>query len=83
MNLCKLGIHRPLRKHSFNFIEKVTDLSIYDAECPCGKKWMTNSPLGWGFKVEKKGGINVISRNTKTTKSVRFTHRKDHERPGR
>lgn len=50
--LCKLGIHRPLKNHRYAFTDKVTDLSVYHAECDCGKKWFVDSPLGYfGFKV--------------------------------
>ena len=52
--LCKLGWHRPLVNHHHNFIDKVSGKTVYDAECPCGKKWMVDSPFGFGgFKVEK------------------------------
>jgi len=50
---CKIGIHRPLRNHYCNFIDKISGKTVFEAECPCGKKWMTDSPGGWGYKIEK------------------------------
>ena len=52
--LCKIGVHRPLRNYSYNFTDQVSGLPVYDAECPCGKKWMTDGHMWWGFKVEKQ-----------------------------
>ena len=50
--LCKLGIHRPLTNHEFRFIDRVSGKSVYIAECPCGKKWLTDSLSKWfGFRV--------------------------------
>jgi len=52
--LCSIGLHRPLRGHHHNFIDKVSGLTVYNATCPCGKKWMTDSPFKFfGFKVER------------------------------
>ena len=54
MNLCSIGIHRPLQEHHHNFIDSVSGDTVYDAVCPCGKKWMTDSRNGYlGFKAEK------------------------------
>lgn len=52
--LCALGWHRPLRGHRHNFIDKVSGDTVYNAECPCGKKWMVDSPFSFfGCKVER------------------------------
>ena len=52
--LCAIGIHRPLKGHTHNFIDKVSGQTVYNAECPCGKKWMVDSPFSFGgFKVER------------------------------
>ena len=56
--LCKLGIHRPLTIKEFNFTDIVSHKSVRNAQCPCGKEWMTDSLNRWfGFKVEKQGHI--------------------------
>ena len=60
--LCSIGIHRPLSGHSYNFIDKVSGKTVYNATCPCGKKWMVDSPFMFtGFKVERFTGHNVES----------------------
>jgi hypothetical protein len=52
--LCKIGIHRPLIGHSHNFIDKVSGKTVYDVKCPCGKRWMTDSPFKYfGFKCPR------------------------------
>ena len=52
--LCAFGWHRPLQKHSHNFIDKVSNKTVYNAKCPCGKKFMVDSPFGYfGSKVER------------------------------
>lgn len=52
--LCRIGLHRPLRRHRHNFIDRVSGQTVYDAKCSCGKEFMVDSPFGWfGFKVEK------------------------------
>lgn len=49
-----MGIHRPLINHSFNFTDIVSGKSVYNVECPCGKKWMVDSMSKFfGHKVEK------------------------------
>lgn len=56
-NLCRFGIHRPLRNHVAYFTDKVSGKIVYSATCSCGKVWMTDSPFGfWGFRIKKKGG---------------------------
>jgi len=53
--LCSIGLHRPLKGHHHNFIDKVSGNTVYNATCPCGKKWMTDSASKFfGFKVERK-----------------------------
>lgn len=52
--LCKLGIHRPLKKIQCLFIDKVSGKEVWLCTCPCGKKWMNDSLCGWGgLKVER------------------------------
>ena len=52
--LCRLGWHRPLRGHQANFRDVVSGKMVFNADCPCGKHWMTDSPAPWfGFKVER------------------------------
>lgn len=52
--LCKFGIHRPLRGHSHNFIDRVSGKTVFNVKCPCGKEYMVDSLFGWfGTKVEK------------------------------
>jgi hypothetical protein len=52
--LCKLGWHRPLKNHKYNFTDKVSGKTVFNAVCPCGKKWMTDSPFGFfGCKVDR------------------------------
>jgi len=52
MPLCILGIHRPLSGHRLSFIDSVSGQTVYVAKCPCGKKWMVDSPFSMlGFKV--------------------------------
>lgn len=53
--LFRLGIHRPLFNHWYNFTDKVSGKSVYNAECFCGKKCMVDNCFGFfGFKVERK-----------------------------
>ena len=50
--LCKIGIHRPLKKHKFIFVDGISHKSVYEAECSCGKIWLVNSTCGFfGHKV--------------------------------
>ena len=54
-NLCKIGIHRPLKIKTCLFVDNVSGKEVFSATCPCGKKWMTDSIFGWfGFKTEKE-----------------------------
>jgi len=48
--LCKIGIHRPLKNHHHNFIDRVSGKTVYDAICPCGKR-------AWRVLGTKTGGI--------------------------
>jgi len=51
--LCKLGIHRPLKRHKPYFHDHIGQLEVYRAQCPCGKGWMIGGKKRWfGFKVE-------------------------------
>ena len=53
--LCRIGLHRPLKQHHHNFIDKVSGKTVYTAKCPCGIEWMTDSIFGWfGFKVKRR-----------------------------
>lgn len=53
--LCKLGIHRPLNIKHCQFIDTVTHKEVFEAYCPCGKRFLTDSVWGWfGSKVESK-----------------------------
>ena len=51
--LCLIGIHRPLKVMDSKFWDKVAHKMVFDAECSCGKKFMTDDINGWkGFKLE-------------------------------
>jgi len=53
--LCKIGLHRPLKDHQYNFTDIVSGKEVFIARCPCKKVWMVDSLFGFeGFKVEKK-----------------------------
>lgn len=53
--LCKIGLHRPLKDHHYNFTDRVSGQAVFNAVCPCGQQWMVDSPFGWlGFKIEKQ-----------------------------
>ena len=53
--LCKLGIHRPLKILNCDFIDRVSGKEVFNATCPCGKKWLTDSVFGWfGFKTKRR-----------------------------
>lgn len=50
---CLIGIHRPLKVMDAYFKDVISGKMVFDAECPCGKKFMTDNINGWkGFKVE-------------------------------
>lgn len=50
--LCKLGWHRPLKRHIYSFTDVVSGKAVYNAECPCGLKWKVDSMAGLrGYKV--------------------------------
>ena len=51
--LCKLKVHW-MRNHHHNFIDSVSGKTVFNAECPCGKRWMvdTLSPITF-FKVDR------------------------------
>ena len=52
--LCLIGIHRPLKVMDAHFQDQVSGKMVFNAECSCGKKFMTDDINGWfGFKVEK------------------------------
>lgn len=52
MKLCKIGIHRPLKRIQSLFIDKVSGKTVFLAECPCGQHYMTDSCNPWfGFTV--------------------------------
>ncbi len=51
--LCLIGIHRPLKIMDAKFQDVVSKKMVFEAKCPCGKRFMTDSFNGWfGFKVE-------------------------------
>ena len=51
--LCYLGIHRPLKNHSYYCIDMISRKQKYKAICPCGKQWLTDSNNPWlGFKIK-------------------------------
>jgi len=53
--LCIAGIHRPLKIKDCAFIDQVTHKEVFNAICPCGKKWLTDSVFGWfGDKMLKE-----------------------------
>ena len=53
--LCKIGIHRPLKNHTYDFTDKVSRMTVYEAECSCGIKWMVDSPFKYfGHKIKKE-----------------------------
>jgi hypothetical protein len=53
--LCKLGWHRPLYNHRFNFVETYSGKTVYNAECRCGIRFMVDSLSGFGgFKVKRQ-----------------------------
>ena len=53
--LCRIGIHRPLKIKSSNFTDTVSGKTVFNAECSCKKKWLTDGVFGWfGTKTLKK-----------------------------
>ncbi len=53
--LCKIGIHRPLHGFHGLFQDVVSHKTVFEATCPCGKKWMTDSLFRWaGYKIEEE-----------------------------
>lgn len=59
ISLCRFGVHRPLRGHRHNFIDRVSGKTVYTAKCPCGKEHMVDSLSPWlGLRVEEEGGGN-------------------------
>ena len=58
--LCRLNIHRPLKNHHHTFTDCVSGKTVFDAECPCGLKFMVDSQFGFcGFKVAKTDNQSV------------------------
>jgi hypothetical protein len=52
--LCKIGLHWPLKIKSCSFIDKVSGKEVFNAECSCGKQWLTDGIFGlFGFRVKK------------------------------
>ena len=50
---CKLGLHWRMKVLDCMFIDVVSWRSVYEAVCPCGRKWMVDSRHGFPlFKVE-------------------------------
>lgn len=50
--LCKIGIHRPLKIGSINFVDIINNKAVRNAKCSCGKEWLTDSISGWwGFRI--------------------------------
>jgi len=57
-----MGWHRPLKNHHHNFIDKVSNKTVFNAECSCGKMFMVDSPFWFfGFKVEKENKGNLFN----------------------
>ena len=56
--LCRIGIHW-MSGHTSNFIDIVSGKIVFNATCPCGKKWMVDSlfPLPT-FKIERSESKN-------------------------
>lgn len=53
--LCRLGVHRPLRGHSFLFHDIVSGKRVFAARCPCEIRWLTDSLFGFfGFRIKTK-----------------------------
>ena len=43
------------------FVDIVSGKTVFEAVCPCGKHWMTDSVFGFpGFKVEMKRAAKVL-----------------------
>ncbi len=40
--LCIFGIHRPLKVMDAYFKDEVTGKMVFEAVCPCGKKFVIN-----------------------------------------
>jgi hypothetical protein len=50
--LCKIGIHRPLKRQQSMFRDIVSGKIVFLSKCPCGKEWMTDSFYGFlGLKI--------------------------------
>ena len=49
---CKLGWHRPLKRHIYNFTDLVSGKVVYNARCSCGLKWNVDSSKS-GFSGHK------------------------------
>ena len=45
--LCRMEVHRPLKGHTLQFIDRVSGKSVYKAMCSCGKEWLVDSPFGF------------------------------------
>ena len=52
--LCRIGLHWPMRGHSYAFTDVVEGCGVYDAVCPCGREWLVNATAFPTFKVERK-----------------------------
>ena len=44
---CRIGLHRPLKISHCQFIDTVTHKEVFEAYCPCGKRWLTDNIFGW------------------------------------
>ena len=51
--LCRIGLHWPLKGHTFEFTDWVSGKAVNMTTCPCGRKWMTDTMSSYPFfKVE-------------------------------
>lgn len=52
---CKIGLHWPMSKHVFKFVDDIAGDMIYYAVCPCGKTW----------RIETKGKYPIFKKEIK------------------
>lgn len=55
---CKTGLHWRMNIVQSLFVDVVTGKTVFEAVCPCGKHWMTDSIAGFPFfkvEMEKHG----------------------------
>ena len=49
--LCRIGIHRPLKAFAYEFWDKVANKEIYQAWCPCGRRYLTDGGAWFGYRM--------------------------------